>query len=374
MRIIRTGQHGEEVGDVQRRLIDRGSRIDAAELDGTFGLSTEAAVKAFQQSRGLLVDGRVGPETWGQLVEAGYRPGDRTLYLRARHFRGDDVRSLQRRLNALGFDAGREDGIFGRATDDGLREFQRNVGHEPDGIVGPETHAALGRLRPPLEAPSRAMVREEEAVRSMSTPLAGARIAVDPGHGPGDAGSAGTRITEAQAVFAIAEALAKELEAIGAVPTLLRGPDENPSPSSRSRTANELDAAVCISLHLNGHRDPGAEGTTCFYFGTTNTHSPAGQLLAERIQEELVTKLGLMDGRTHPLAIAMLRETRMPAVQIEPCFITNPKEEQLLREPEFRQRVAYAIAGGVRRYFERPEEQQGRSGPRGGAAGAVSDG
>ena len=358
MRIIRTGARGQDVGDVQHRLLDLGTHIDANELDGTFGPTTEAAVKAFQQSRGLLVDGRVGPETWGILVEAGYRSGDRTLYLRARLFRGDDVRALQRRLNALGFDAGREDGIFGQATDAAVREFQRNVGHEPDGIVGPDTHAALDRLRPPVEAPSRAVVREQETVRTMHTLLAGARIAIDPGHGGSDPGSTGpSGLAEATAALPIAEALAVELEAKGAVPTLLRGARQNPSSSARARSANELGAALCISVHLNGHRDPGAEGSTCFYFGTANTHSPAGLRLAELIQEELVSELGLMDGRTHALAIALLRETRMPAVQVEPCFISNPKEEQLLTEPAFRQQVASAIATGVKRYFERTEEQ-----------------
>ena len=58
-----------------------------------------------------------------------------------------------------------------------------------------------------------------------------------------------------------------------------------------------------------------------------------------------------MDGRTHPLAIAILRETRMPAVQVEPCFLTNPKEAELLEDPEFHARIAHAIAGGVERFF-----------------------
>ena len=352
MRIIQIGACGEDVRDVQHRLLALGSSIEPDELEGRYGETTQAAVKAFQQRRGLLVDGRVGPETWADLLEAGYRLGDRTLYLRYRPFRGDDVRALQRRLNALGFDAGREDGILGAQTGVAVREFQRNVGHEADGIVGPETLTALERLRPPLEAPSRAVVREAEALRSMDSSLAAARIAIDPGHGPGDDGNADPDgRAEAAIALSLSEALAAELSRRGAAPSLLRGEGENPSGSDRARAANDLSADVCISVHLNGDGDPGAEGSTCFYFGTDTSHSPAGQRLADLIQERLASDLGLMDGRTHPLAIALLRETRMPAVQVEPCFLTNSKEAELLANPDFRERVARAIADGVERFF-----------------------
>lgn len=372
MRVIRTGDRGEAVRDVQRRLLGLGASIDADELEGRFGPSTEAAVRTFQQRRGLPADGLVGPDTWSQLVEADYSLGDRTLYLRYPSFRGDDVRTLQRRLNALGFDAGREDGILGERTDRAVREFQRNVGRQEDGIVGPETLAALDRLRPPIEGPSRAMIREEEAVRRMESSLAGAPIAIDPGHGPDDPGCVGPAgLTEADAALLLADELADELATRGARPALLRGVGDTPSAGARARAANNLSAALCISLHLNGG-ETGAEGATCFYFGTESTHSPAGRRLAEVIQDELTSTLALKDGRTHPLAIAMLRETRMPAVQVEPCFITNEREERSLRDPSFRRRVAAAIAAGVERFLgaadPRPTEPRAPRFPRGRAA------
>ena len=112
VRSFRLGDRGPEVHDIQQRLIALGGRVDPPELDGTFGPSTEAAVRTFQTERSLRVDGMVGPDTWGQLVEAGYRLGDRTLYLRSPLYGGDDVRALQRKLNVLGFDAGKLDGMF----------------------------------------------------------------------------------------------------------------------------------------------------------------------------------------------------------------------------------------------------------------------
>ena len=346
MRIFRLGDSGPEVQDIQQRLGALGIRVSAAE-QGDFGTSTDAAVREFQEMRTLRVDGLVGPDTWGQLVEAGWRLGDRTVYLRAPMTRGDDVRELQRKLNALGFDAGKQDGMFGARTDVAVREFQRNVGHEPDGIVGPETLLALDRLRPPSDGPGREVVREEESLRAMAGALAGAVIAIDPAHEGGDDRSESAH-GEANATYALATALADELETLGAKPALLRGEDESPSGSARARLANELGATACISLHLRSEVSGEASGPTCYYFGSASTHSPMGRRLAELILEELVLALG-KEGTTERLTAAMLRETRMPAVQVEPVISATGSEERMRIELSLR--AVRAIAAGVARFF-----------------------
>ncbi|MBI3647173.1 MAG: N-acetylmuramoyl-L-alanine amidase [Actinobacteria bacterium] len=350
MSIFRLGDSGPEVADIQQRLVGLGMPIDREELGGRFGASTDAGVREFQAGRSLRVDGIVGPDTWGQLVEAGWELGDRTLYLRSPLFRGDDVRELQRKLNALGFDAGREDGMFGARSDAAVREFQRNVGQGSDGIVGPETVLALERLRPHTEGPSRAVVREQESLRDMRSGIAGAVIAIDPGHwveDRGDSGPSGT--SEADVTFAMASALANELEAYGAKPALLRAEDESPTPSQRARLANELGAAVCVSLHLNAG-EPGAFGPTVYYFGSGTTYSPMGKRLAELVLGELTRGLGT-HGTCERLTASLLRETRMPAVQVEPAFITNESEEGALTEPSFPSLVAKAVAAGIAAFF-----------------------
>ena len=80
------------------------------------------------------------------MIESGFRLGDRLLYLAQPMVRGDDVTELQRRLNELGFDAGRSDGILGPETEGALRAFQRNAGITPDGVCGPATLHALDRV------------------------------------------------------------------------------------------------------------------------------------------------------------------------------------------------------------------------------------
>ena len=57
--------------------------------------------------------------------------------------RGDDIRALQQRLNELGYNCGRADGIFGKQTDSAVRAFQRQNGLAVDGIVGKDTRAKL---------------------------------------------------------------------------------------------------------------------------------------------------------------------------------------------------------------------------------------
>jgi len=71
---LRQGSRGPDVVDLQRRLNELG--FNAGSADGDFGPKTLAAVKAFQQSRGLAADGVVGPKTWGALGVTAPRPPD----------------------------------------------------------------------------------------------------------------------------------------------------------------------------------------------------------------------------------------------------------------------------------------------------------
>ena len=335
VRIFGLGDAGPEVGDIQQRLQALGADIDSTEVDGRFGPSTEAAVRTFQESRLLRVDGIVGPDTWGQLVEAGYRLGDRTLYLHSPLFRGDDVRVLQRKLNALGFDTGREDGLFGVDCDRAFREFQRNVGEVPDGIVGLHALASLERMRPQESAPSRAMVREEEELRQMRASIEGQVIAIEAGMTTG---------STAPRTRAIAEALADELTALGAKPVIVGGEGASMA-SEGAREANELGAAMCVSLRLPA--SPEASAPTCSYFGSASTYSPAGMLLAQTILEELEADAGA-PGHLQRSTGAMLRETRMLAVQVEPMVQagTTGDIEQAAAD-----RIGLAVAAGIRRFF-----------------------
>lgn len=342
--LIRAGERSERVVDVQARL--RGLGHSITDDLGSFDAATTAAVRAFQQSRGIIVDGIVGPNTWSELVEASWRLGDRSLYLRHPMMRGDDVNALQARLNALGFDAGREDGIFGWETDRAVRAFQKEYDVSEDGIFGPISNAALGGLR--VDRPGTSAVLREELRISELPGMSSSLIVIDPGHGGEDAGDLGPSGTaEGEMCWDIALRLEKRLRELGARVRFTRTHSESPDVSERGRRANDLGADLFISIHLNAHEEAAAEGACTYYW----RGSVAGERLADLVQDALV-ELGTRDCRSHPRSYQLLRETRMPAVLIEPCFITNPGEEQRLYEPHSRDLIADAIASAVRHYYE----------------------
>ncbi len=145
MDTIKQGDFGPAVEDVQQRLATIGL-LGEADVDGVFGDTTARAVRSFREQLGLGMTGEVDERTWSALVDASYNIGDRTLYLRMPYFHGHDVLELQQALGALGFPCGKEDGIFGAYTEDGVRKFQRNMGLPSDGIVGAYTFECIHNL------------------------------------------------------------------------------------------------------------------------------------------------------------------------------------------------------------------------------------
>lgn len=227
-------------------------------------------------------------------MEAGWRLGDRLLYLRSPLLRGDDVADLQRRLGGLGFDAGRVDGIFGQRTATALSEFQRNCGLTVDGICGPATVGALMRLASARTgADPVSHIREREALRRGGTGLLGRRLAV--GHEGG--------------LDALVSAVSKALRAAGAEVVPIWAPDG----SAQAAAANGAEVGVYLGFALAPQR---AGCSTAFYSGF-RYESPAGRLLAELLQPALVKAFGVPDLGIHGMALPVLRETRMPAVLCE---------------------------------------------------------
>lgn len=319
--------------DVQHRLVALGFPVGGDEA-GTFGSGTVVAVRAFQERRGLRVDGVCGAHTWAAIVEAGWRLGDRPLCLTTPLQRGDDVAELQRGLGRLGFDAGRIDGIFGERTERALRDFQRNGGLVTDSICGPATLAALARLGRAVAADdgdaagagagSIASVRERERHRTRPPSLAGRTIAV------GETGG----------LDALVHAVAAALTAAGGTPVLVQHPDE----SVQAAQANAIEADAFVGLAVHVASVPAGGCSTAYYRSPSGWESPEGRRLAEVMQVALVPVLGATDAGVRGMAIPALRETRMPAVLAElgaPTVVVERTGE-----------LASAITDALRRWVE----------------------
>ena len=146
MPMVYWGCTGDAVKTLQDKLNALG--YNSGSVDGIFGAKTYAAVTAFQKANGLGVDGIVGKLTWGKLygvspampVETTTVVGRPTVSYGSR---GDAVRKLQELLNALGYDCGSVDGIFGSKTYAAVLAFQKANGLAADGIVGSLTWGKL---------------------------------------------------------------------------------------------------------------------------------------------------------------------------------------------------------------------------------------
>jgi peptidoglycan hydrolase-like protein with peptidoglycan-binding domain len=106
---LKKGSKGQAVKDLQEALNALG--FAAGKVDGVFGAATEQAVRAFQGSVGIDVDGIAGRVTWINIDEA-----DQSEPVLREGSKGLPVRRLQSRMSGVGFDTGGVDGRYGPKT------------------------------------------------------------------------------------------------------------------------------------------------------------------------------------------------------------------------------------------------------------------
>ncbi len=359
--MYRRGDSGPAVADIRAHLVQLNLLSD--EPSDLFDQSVDQAVRHFQQQRGTLVDGMVGPITWRLLDEARWRLGDRVLHYVVGHLMsGDDVAGLQQRLLDMGFNAGRVDGILGRQTDQALREFQMNVGSAPDGVCGPQTFKALDRLSRTVTGGAPQALRETETIRSRGPALVGKIVVIDPGHGGSDVGQCGGELTEEAVTMDLAARIEGRLVALGVAAYLTRGrlsaDEPGPDDPKRADFANATGADLMISLHCDGASDPLARGVATYYYGVggAGARSAVGEEFADLVQREVVARTGLLDCRTHGKTWDILRRTKMPSVRLELGYLTNPEDAARLADPSFRDVVAEAVAVAVQRLYLPPDD------------------
>lgn len=352
---LTAGDESATVAEVRARLVLLGY-LPAGAGGFVFDQATDRAVRAFQQQRGISVDGIVGPTTFRHLEEARWRLGDRVLWFSAAHpHAGDDVEDLQRRLADLGFSVGRVDGIFGVRTDAALREFQRNVGMPRDGTCGWNTVVALQRLARAVRGGRPERLWDEHLHATNRTGIADKVIVLDPGHGGPDHGIEGHGLTEAVIADDLARRVEGRLAAIGTQVIMTRPPtrflSSGVSETQRAGIANDVVADLVISLHCDGGPSGRQQGAATYYYGSARNVSDLGHRFAELVQTEIVRRTDLVDCGSHGKSWDLLRLTQMPAVRIETGYLTHSGDASRLSQPRFRDTLAEAIAASAVAFF-----------------------
>ena len=137
---LRKGATGSAVKDLQTKLKKLG--FYNASIDGDYGDTTVAAVKAFQKKYNLTADGVAGSETLKKLDSA-YKNADSNTSTDDDSLRkgatGTAVKTLQTNLKKLGFYTAYVDGSFGSTTESAVKAFQKKYGLTADGVAGSAT-------------------------------------------------------------------------------------------------------------------------------------------------------------------------------------------------------------------------------------------
>jgi murein L,D-transpeptidase YcbB/YkuD len=136
---LQKGSTDPAVRDLQEALKALG--YNPGPIDGVFGDTTEAAVKAFQQARGITTDGIVGKVTWINIDEA-----DQSEPVLKIGSTGLPVRRAQKRMSLVGYDVGGVDGRYGTSTEAAVKMLQQQRGLAVDGVVGPQTWSVIDAL------------------------------------------------------------------------------------------------------------------------------------------------------------------------------------------------------------------------------------
>jgi N-acetylmuramoyl-L-alanine amidase len=359
--LFRLGDQGAAVRSIRALLQATG---DLASRDTPDGLTVEVcdvydeevarAVRAFQQRRGLMVDGVLGPQTHIALDGAHWKLGDRMLsHIPSHMLQGDDVAELQERLLSLGFTPDRVDGVFGTHTEQAVRRFQSGVGLAVDGSVGPQTLRAFADLTRSVSGGSPHTLREQELIRTSGHRLLGRIVVLDPGHGGNDTGTVAHGLAESEVTLDLARRIEGRLSAIGVTVLFTRSATTGPEDLFRASMANQAHADIMLSLHCDSIDQSRASGVATFFWGLERfgAWSAVGEHLANLIQREIVSRTGLADCRSHPRGWQLLQRTQMPTVRIEAGYLSHQDDAARLADPAFLDTLAEAIVIALQRMY-----------------------
>ncbi len=207
-----------------------------------------------------------------------------------------------------------------------------------------------------------------KTTKLLPSAISGKTIVIDAGHGGIDPGAVGrSGLKEKEVTLDIAKRLKRYFSRVGVYVVMTREADLDYSGESgegkltkkrrdilhRVKIANESEADLLLSIHVNSFPQSIWSGAQCFY----DRKVPESKLLAVAIQKSMAERLGPNRRKAQQADYLLLEETTMPAVTVEVGFISNPREEALLADEEYREKLAEAIFYGTVEYLSALESE-----------------
>ncbi|BBH22265.1 N-acetylmuramoyl-L-alanine amidase [Paenibacillus baekrokdamisoli] len=185
-------------------------------------------------------------------------------------------------------------------------------------------------------------------VKSQVKGLKGKVIVIDPGHGGNDPGMIGVKKKTLEKDLTLSTALyiRDELSRRGAKVILTRTKDDQkPSLEERVRISDAAHADAFVSVHYNSSEKKNT-GTLTFYYSETKDRP-----LAHAINSQLGKGIGLRSNGVSYGDYHVLRENNTVSALVELGFLSNEKDEKIVRESSYQRKAAAAIVKGLEDYF-----------------------
>ncbi|RCW51969.1 N-acetylmuramoyl-L-alanine amidase [Paenibacillus prosopidis] len=180
--------------------------------------------------------------------------------------------------------------------------------------------------------------------------LKGKVIVIDPGHGGDDPGAIGTKYESNEKKLNLSTSLylEDELRSRGARVLMTRTKDEEkPELSHRVKISESAGADAFVSIHYNSSEN-NTSGILTFYYSETKDRP-----LARAIENRLADGIGLKSNGISFGNLHVLRENDTVSSLVELGFLTNSKDESIVRGSDYQKKAAKAIANGLEDYFSR---------------------
>ena len=176
--------------------------------------------------------------------------------------------------------------------------------------------------------------------------LVGKVIVVDPGHGGKDPGAKSiSGIEEKVLTYQTTKKVAEQLRAAGATVYMTRRGDYTSNLKQIVEFTNKVGPDLFISVHYNYSHKKSIAGTETYYY------TGRSRKLALSVHQALTSTLKRRDRGLRKAMFYAIHHAKVPAILIEPLYLSNYNDEKLARSASHQEKIASAVVKGVKNYF-----------------------